>query len=86
MMSVQAVGDIIRWILSKMYPTLFRSIPKFKIYTPITKDDLEKFDKKFTRKMIRVPDTKTKSKESDSSFCDRIIKEAINEKMKKVIK
>jgi len=83
---VEALGSLIRLIITN-FPeehTFFDSLPLFKLYTHITKADLELFDKKFTRKMVKIPDSKTKMKESDSDFCDRIVKEAINEKLKKV--
>lgn len=83
---IEGIIQIIRWIISKMYPDLFRGISKFKIHIPITKGDIEKFDKQFTRKMIKIPEIKVKEKEHEYDFCDRIIKEVIEEKLRKVEK
>lgn len=84
MILVQTVGGIIKWLMTRLpeeHP-FFDSIPLFKIYIPIKKEDLEKFDKKFKRKMIKNPEG-IKEKEWKRSFCDRIIKEAIKEKLKR---
>lgn len=47
-------------------------------------EDVDEFDKKFKRKMSPAyPDGKEKIKEQSYDFCQRIINEAIKEKLKR---
>lgn len=76
------VGDVIIGNILKFMGNPLEGIPKFKVTIPVTGEDIEKFDKKFKRKIVKYPDGKSEN-EHDWDFSKRFILQAIDEKLKR---
>lgn len=84
MIGFEWIGSILGWSLNRVNLVNFDEVKKFDIKIPITLNDIRKFDSKFLRKKILIDTVYKKyDKEGDYDFCDRIIKEAIDEKLRK---